>query len=335
MPNGTIEMNRMGLNQQGSVFRRTCLGLALVLLAGAVYLKAGTHPGLGIWLMQTGGQLEARIHGFEEKTVMAGGIAHRIYEGGSPANPTIVMLHGYSADKDVWPRFAAHLVDSYHIVIPDMAGHGETGFNTDWAYDMPSQAARIVALMDELDVGQFHVTGNSMGGFVTATIAANFPERVLSAAPIDPAGVRSPQASPMEKMLAAGRNPFEVQSRAEFAEFYAMTMAKPPYLPKVILDGMAQTYQDRREELAHIHRGFAGKDMLDMRLSEIKAPMLLMWGKKDQLLDVSAVKVWQAGVPNIEVLVFDDLGHMPMVENPKASAQAYLDFLIAVKGLRL
>lgn len=307
--------------------KKTLLVLLFALASGLAYLNTGSHPELGRWMMQKGGQLEARWHGFREKTVAAGGIDHRLYEGGSPEKPTIVMLHGYSADKDVWPRFAAHLVEDYHIVIPDMAGHGETGFQVHWDYDIPSQAERIAALMDAMGVKQFHVTGNSMGGFITATIAANYPDRVLSAAPIDPAGVVSPQRSKMENMLAQGRNPFEVESRAQFAEFYAMTMAKPPYLPQVILDGMALDYQTRRTELTHIHKAFQSKDMLDKRLADIKAPTLLMWGKKDELLDVSAVDVWKAGVPNLQVVVFDDLGHMPMVEDPAGSAAVYREFL--------
>lgn len=302
--------------------------ISLVLSIG--YLNTGSHPELGRWMMQHGGQLEARFHGFEEKTVLAGGIDHRLYEGGSRDKPTIVMLHGYSADKDVWPRFAAHLVDDYHIVIPDMAGHGETGFQVHWEYDIPSQARRVVALMDAMGVKQFHVVGNSMGGFVTATIAANYPDRVLSAAPIDPAGVVSPKRSKMERMLASGRNPFEVQSPEQFAEFYGMTMAQPPYLPQIVLDGMALDYKQRRAELAYIHKGFGGKDMLDNRLADIKAPTLLMWGKKDELLDVSAVDVWKAGVPNIQVVVFDNLGHMPMVEDPAGSAAVYRDFMKAL-----
>lgn len=306
--------------------------LALTGVAGLTLANVATYPVVGEKTLQIGGQLEARVHGLTEKSVFAAGINHRLYEGGDPSKPTLVLLHGYSADKDVWPRFAAHLIQDYHIVIPDMAGHGETGFNLDWKYDIPSQAARIVALMDAMGVSQFHVAGNSMGGFITATLAANYPQRVLSAVAIDPAGVMPPVASKMDKMIAAGQNPFEVNDRAQFDAFYAMTMAKPPYMPKFVLDGLAKNYQDRREELALIYQGFHRKDMLDSRLGDIKAPFFLIWGKKDELLDVSSVAVWQAGVPNIKVHVFEELGHMPMVESPKATAELVGDFLKKPQG---
>jgi abhydrolase domain-containing protein 6 len=304
--------------------------IALASVAGLALANAATYPEVGEKTLQVGGQLEARLHGLTETSLLAGGINHRMYVGGNLDKPTLVLLHGYSADKDVWPRFAAHLVKDYHIVIPDMAGHGETGFHADWKYDMPSQAARIVALMDEMGVDKFHVAGNSMGGFITATLAVNYPDRILSATAIDPAGVMPPVASKMDKMIAAGQNPFEVQDRAQFDSFYAMTMAKPPYMPKFVLDGMAKTYQDRREELAVIYQGFHRKDMLDKRLAEIKVPFFLIWGQKDELLDVSSVAVWQAGVPKIKVHVFEELGHMPMVEAPKDTADLVDGFLKSI-----
>jgi pimeloyl-ACP methyl ester carboxylesterase len=237
------------------------------------------------------------------------------------------MLHGYSADKDVWPRFASQFVRDYHIVIPDMAGHGETGFNMEWTYDIPSQARRITELMDAMGVDRFHVVGNSMGGFISATLAADYPQRVLSATAIDPAGVIPPKASKMDRMVATGRNPFEVSDWEQFNEFYGMTMAKPPYMPEFILAGMAKTYAQRRDELKVIFKGFHRKDMLDQRLGDIKVPFLLVWGQKDDLLDVSSVKVWQQGLPSAKVHVFEELGHMPMVEDPKASAAVLADFL--------
>ena len=56
------------------------------------------------------------------------------------------MLHGYSADKNLWLRFARHFVSDYRVVIPDLAGHGETGFKAGGGYDIPTQARRVIEL---------------------------------------------------------------------------------------------------------------------------------------------------------------------------------------------
>lgn len=309
---------------------RLVLVLALALVSGLALWNANTYPRIGQVAMAVGGQLEARIHGLTEKTVQVGDVPYRVYEGGNPANPTLVLLHGYSADKDVWPRFASTLVDRYHVIIPDLLGHGETGYRDDWQYSVPSQSQHVLALMEAMHVMNFHVIGNSMGGFIAAYLGLTAPDQVLSVVAIDPAGVVSPTPSKMEHMLAKGRNPFEVHNADEFVEFYGMTMAKPPYLPRFVLDGMAQTYQERRPELARIVQDFRGKDMLDKRLREIKVPFLLIWGSKDELLDVSSVQVWQQGVPGIQVHLFPELGHMPMVEAPAETATVVKSFLTQI-----
>jgi pimeloyl-ACP methyl ester carboxylesterase len=208
-----------------------------------------------------------------------------------------------------------------------MAGHGETGFKSEWAYDAPSQAQRVIGLMDALNIKKANVVGNSMGGFIAATLGANVPERIIKVVAIDPAGVQSPTPSEAIKQIDSGNNPFLVKNRAEFDSFYAITMAQPPWLPDMVMAAMAQGYIQRREELAQIHKAFHNKDFLDDRLADIKTPFMLVWGKKDALLDVSAVPVWKAGVPQAEVVVFEELGHMPMVEAPEKSAAVVSEFL--------
>lgn len=131
----------------------------------------------------------------------------------------------------------------------------------------------------------------------------------------------------MEKMLAEGRNPFEQSSREEFYEFYSMTMASPPWLPRPVLDHMAQDYINSREELAKIFADFHDNPRLEPRLSEFDKPVLLLWGREDQLLHVRSVETWQAGIDHLQVTVWDGVGHMPMIEIPEKSAKRYRQFL--------
>jgi abhydrolase domain-containing protein 6 len=287
-----------------------------------------TYPKIGHITFENATDLEASLFGFEQKTVDIGELSLSYYESERFANkPTLLLLHGYSADKDVWPRFARHLVDDYHIIIPDFAGHGDTEFNKGWDYSAPKQSQRLLALIDKLDIQQVHLAGNSMGGFIAAYFAKDYPQRTLSALLIDPAGVRSPELSDMDKMLAKGRNPFEIHNSEEFAEFYAMTMANPPWLPGFVLDAVGEDYQQRLPQLQQIFADFHGKDMLDSQLSEIQVPVLLLWGQEDRLIHVSAVDVWKAGIPNIQVEVWSGIGHMPMVEVAERTANVYQTFL--------
>ena len=169
-------------------------------------------------------QAERTLYGLEHRAVQVADITMHYYEGGDPRHPTVVLVHGFTADKDNWPRFARHLLDDYHVLIPDLAGHGDSTWDPALDYSMPAQAARVKAFIDRLETGPVHLAGNSMGGFLTATFAVHYPESVRSIALLDAAGVHSPQPSPMDERVAQGANPFFVDRPAQFAEFWTFAM---------------------------------------------------------------------------------------------------------------
>lgn len=262
----------------------------------------------------------------EKKKITVDGIPYVYYEGGAPSKPVLLLLHGFTANKDVWSWFAQAFLGDFRILIPDMAGHGETGFDSQLAYDIPAQAVRMLHFARAVGVENFHVAGNSMGGYIAAVLALNYPSQVLSVIAVDPAGVHSPEKSNLERSIQNGKNPFEVCSDDEFRIFHAMTMAKPPNIPEPVMQAMSEYYQASRDELMLIFSQFTASDKLESRLPDIKQPMLLIWGALDELIHVSAVQVWSSGVPHAQVFVFDDLGHMPMLEDAERTARVVKTF---------
>lgn len=305
-----------------SIFAGTVLAIFLIVppllptsVGHAVYAKATD------W--------EAKFYGLEQYQLDIGGMKIAYYSNlkeNSENRPSIILLHGYSADKDVWPRFAKHFLEDYYVLIPDMAGHGDTGYHKDWSYSAPAQAKRMKLFLDKLGVQKAHVMGNSMGGFISAHFALSFPEKTLSATLIDPAGVQSPEPSDMQIQLSQGNNPFLIDNQEQFYDFFSMTMAKPPWLPNMILDAVAENYQTRKVELEKIFLDFHEKHMLDQALHIITPPVLVLWGGKDQLIHVSSVDNWKK-LPNVQTHVWPEIGHMPMVEIPSESAQLVANFI--------
>ena len=271
--------------------------------------------------------LEAQLYGLEQIQVDIGEMHISLYKNEFADRPTIVMVHGFSGDKDNFIRFARHFTDDFNVIIPDMVGHGDTGFKKSWDYSMPAQASHLAKLIEQLNIEKVHVIGNSMGGFISAYFSIMYPQQTLSVALIDPAGVTSPEASDMNKMLANGHNPFLVHNRQEFDSIYAMTMENPPYVPGFVLEALSEKYQQRREQLMLIFNGILQTDSLDSSLNEIHAPVLLLWGEEDRLIHVSSVKVWSEGIKDIQVKTWPGIGHMPMLEIPQESAKVYRQFL--------
>ena len=85
---------------------------------------------------------ERNLAGFERKVAALDGLDMVYYENKTPRDkPTLVLIHGYTADKTLWHRFAKLLAKDYHIIAPDMAGHGETLYDPNANYSIPAQTA--------------------------------------------------------------------------------------------------------------------------------------------------------------------------------------------------
>ena len=63
------------------------------------------------------------------------------------------------------------------------------------------------------------------------------------------------------------------------------------------------------------------------RLGEITVPTQIIWGRHDQLIHVSCATVQHAGIAGSELVIFEDIGHVPMIEKPAEVAQRHLAFL--------
>ncbi|KOY00529.1 alpha/beta fold hydrolase [Pseudomonas nunensis] len=304
--------------------------MLLLVVAIAVFAAWSwlSYPAVGHWIYDLSMALEAKLYRLHKIVVPISEMTVSTWQGGPyEASSSILMLHGFTADKNLWLRFARHFVGDHRVIIPDLAGHGETGFKAGGGYDIGLQAKRMIQLLDVCGVEKVHVIGSSMGGYVAAWLAATYPERVASVALLDPAGVTSPEISDMDRQLAKGHNPFLIHSREEFEYFYAMSMANPPWVPGVVMAAIAQRYEQSRDAFEEIFREFRASPPMEPKLPDIKCPALLLWGRKDRMIDVSSVAVWSKGIDNLRVDIWEGIGHLPMVEEPAGTARLYREFL--------
>ena len=89
-----------------------------IILSGCVKMEDAIVKTIMDW--------EISASGLTQKKVNVDGIDFVYFEGGQGAE-TIVLLHGFAADKSNWIRFVRTLVSEYKVIIPDQAGHGESG----------------------------------------------------------------------------------------------------------------------------------------------------------------------------------------------------------------
>ena len=96
--------------------------------------------------------------------------SHRIVylEGGRGRR--CCFLHGFACDKSYWTYFAEPLIRDYHVVIPDLAGFGESTKQLGASYNIDSQVKRLERFAEVLHLERFHLAGNSMGDGLRASI---------------------------------------------------------------------------------------------------------------------------------------------------------------------
>lgn len=272
--------------------------------------------------------LEQKISRLERKSIQIDGHDIAYLEGGN--GPVILMLHGITADSGNWTRFARHFSDRYRVIIPDLPGFGRSSRIDSASYSIPKQAERIQALMQAFGVKQFHLVGNSMGGYIGAYYAATHPEQVLTLGLFDAAGVDSPQKTDFMQQLYAGNNLMLPKDREDFRRVLKLVMEEPPFIPDYVLDVLA----DRAVE----HKPFNAKVFAELRqqelnlaplLPQVKAPTLLLWGDKDRIIDMSSIPVFQQNLTQAKtsVVVMPNVGHLPMLERPGETAKHYQAFI--------
>lgn len=295
-----------------------CLGiLAYHLLPGPIYKLSRA--------------MERRSAGLTEKHLLVGDHHISYLEGGQ--GPNVLLVHGFSANKDHWTRFARYLTPAYRVVAVDLPGFGESSRIESESYTIVEQAERLDRIAEALGLASFHIAGNSMGGNISGHYAHRFPEKVLSLGLFNSAGIETcPERSELSVLLERGENPLLVSSPEDFDRVMAFVFVSPPWIPAPAKRYLAN--------MAALHRSFDAKIFEEIRrpdqsleplLSEIRVPTLILWGDRDRLIHVSCARVLEQGIPDARTVIMEACGHAPMIERPEEAAGHYRSFLAGLR----
>jgi pimeloyl-ACP methyl ester carboxylesterase len=270
--------------------------------------------------------LERLNAGFRRRSVQIGN-HHVVYSEGGKGEP-VVLVHGFGSSRDSWNRFAGRLKKQYRVIAPDMPGWGESTRIEAESYGYPKQVERLREFITALGLGRVHLVGHSMGGFICSAYAAQYPDEVMTLSLIAPHGVAELQASELARSVAAGDNWLVASSLPEFERLLDKVFGKRPYIPKSVLRQAAKRAIAGSAKSSKIFWETQKNDPpLEVRLSQIKAPALIIWGDQDRVLHVSCAEVFRRGISNSEVLLLPGSGHMPLIENARQCATAWLKFV--------
>ncbi len=240
----------------------------------------------------------------------------------------LLLIHGFGGNKDNFTRIADELED-YHLIIPDLLGFGESSKPMSADYRSQAQATRLHELLQAKGLASnIHIGGNSMGGAISVAYAAKYPKDVKSLWLVDSAGFWSAGVPKSLEGATLENNPLLINSKEDFYKMYDFVMYKPPYLPKSVKAVFAQERINNKELDAKILEQIVTDNVEERAqiIADYKIPTLVVWGNKDQVIKPETVNVIKDIIPQAQVIMMEDIGHVPMIEAVEQTAEDYKGF---------
>ncbi|WP_233511050.1 alpha/beta fold hydrolase [Dyella psychrodurans] len=321
--------NARPLWQRMLIRRLKFIGIVVALL---IVVLGGSYLFAPQWLIKASYMREAMNAQLEKHSVQAGDTQWVYYEGGQ--GPTIILLHGFVANKEVWLKVAPLLTAHFHVVIPDLPGWGESSRIPNASYNIDNQADRLNDFIQTLHLQHALIVGHSMGGAIAGVYAAEHPNDIAELALIDSFGLKFKE-NDFAKEAMAGTDPFIYNDRPGFERATALAFEHVPDIPGRFIDVFIKenianrafiesTFKELRED--------SQVSSLQNRLDKLTMPTLGLWCRDDKIIDISALESLRDGLthaPSISTSIFNGCNHMPQLEKPKEFAQALTSFALA------
>ncbi len=261
--------------------------------------------------------------------VIDGGLLH-VRDDGPRSAAALIMLHGLGSSLHTWEPWARALSSEFRVIRFDLPGSGLSAPDPGDDYTDARSHVVLTALMDSLGVSSATLIGNSMGGRIAWSFAAQYPERVNKLVLISPDGFASPGF--------AYDRPAEVPASLSLMRYalpkwmLRMTL-EPAYAnSRQLSDSVLTRYHDlllapgARDAMLMRMRQTVLTDPLP-RLARITAPTLILWGERDAMIPVSNSADYLRAIPDAQLVTLPDGGHVPFEEAPAASIDAVRAFL--------
>jgi 2-hydroxy-6-oxonona-2,4-dienedioate hydrolase len=270
----------------------------------------------------------------ELRHVDVDGVRTRVLRAGS--GPDLILLHGTGGHLEAYARDIAGLAADFRVTAYDMVGHGWSDL-PDKPYTIDVLSDHLLGLMDALDIGSAHLSGESLGGWVVAWTAAHHPDRVERLVLNTPGNIADKpevMVRMRESTLAAVRDPSDetVRRRVEFLFHHKemvtdelVNLRRAVYSRPGFLQAITNTLVLQDPE---VRKDFAWRPGW---VGQVTAPTLLLWTDNDPTGGLDEAELLLRWLPDARLHVITDAGHWPQWEKPDEFLRAHHDFLILGK----
>lgn len=263
--------------------------------------------------------MDLRTH--DAKTVESPLVPHRVrlrtgvtldyLSHGAPDGPVLLFVPGYTDSHHSFERTLAHIPYAYRSYVLTMRGHGNSSKPTS-GYRQADFVEDIAAFMDALEIKCATLVGHSMGSFIAHQFAITHPQRLNGLVLIGSAPhPRNPAVLELNDYIQSLD-----QVAPEFVhEFQSSTFYHPlpeSFLALVVGESCKVPVDVWKQALAEMIR-----EDHSAQLGTIHIPTLIVAGAEDQYFVVAGQEALAQAIPHSHLLVYEETGHAPHVEQPQ------------------
>lgn len=258
---------------------------------------------------------------YKKEVKLSNGLKMSYIEMGNPDGEPLLLIHGSTDTSRSWSLPAPYLAEKYHLYIPDVRNHGETGGGDD-EFTMRrmgngTTAHDVICFMDAVGLERASIAGHSRGARISQTIALSWPERVnrmmlISGRAVTSEGSTTYYEEPFTKSPIDSEfmDWWYYNDAPVDEDFLSMAKFESSWLPL--------------EAWRSIGGYLAGPDKFNSSI-----PMLVMYGEDDFLMNETVRDAMQAayGDKITEYYCYPGMGHNPQWEKPAEIAKVLVDFM--------
>jgi pimeloyl-ACP methyl ester carboxylesterase len=278
------------------------------------------------------------------RTIDWGAHMHQVEVDGTPVNyvdvgegelEPIVFVHGLGGQWQNWLENIPRAALERRVIAVDLPGFGRTPMPRD-RVTISGYGRCVDALCEKLSLGRVDMVGNSMGGYIAAEVAIQFPQRIDQLILVSAAGITSADIV-HRPILTVGRvaaavatygaaRHRQIASRPKSRHMALALVARHPSLLKADLAYEGFFKGTGKPGFDDALRACLEYDFRD-RVPEIRQPTLIVWGEKDSIIPVKDAHEFERLIPDSRKVVMRDTGHIPMAERPGTFNDLMMEFL--------
>ena len=264
---------------------------------------------------------------------IAGMTIHLRDEGLKSDKEPIVLIHGTSASLHTWDGWVDELKAHRRVIRFDLPAFGLTGPDPTNNYTIEHYADVVVAVLDKLNVNKSVLAGNSLGGYIAWATAVMYPNRVSKLILVDASGYPFESESvPLAFTLSKNALTNGILTNVLPKSLVEKSVKNVYGNPALVTDELVERYYQltlREGNRAALKERFKQTipGPLAKEIKTINVPTLLIWGRKDKLIPLEVGLKFKQEIATSELVVFDELGHVPHEEDPQATVLVVKQFL--------